>query len=1496
MAVRVNTKFVVAMLAVIAVMVAGMGAFYLYFGPSTPEEQRAEAEVLFERGEYAQAAALIGKAVFDDRNNVEMLLRFIEMTDKVQVKDEFAARKYIKEITDSYLQTTEAQPGNGELLDQYFQHLYDLAIYEGLGVFYITDLSERSSVKLKGSVTEEVRVVATRWRGISTVRLSDLDTTPEMHRQTYEDLTSSLELDPEDHLVLHHLAQWCLIEANRLDRARRPQSEVESLRAQAMEFSRATLDDENPDSKALMAHIDLLVILGAEHREEALALIDIAEERASQPDAPRWFVLRTAERLQMLDQELVRRDGNLPNTLNGILRANQLLKAAHEANPDDLIYQFQLGNSYRLLGQVDDAIAAFELSSEERERAHRHVMIRAKGINIQSKINLTDLKLRQLDQIQDAQAREQHIAEVEERLADLEIIASDAGEVNLLRGKLQMAKGEMTQALISLNKASQLLGGDDVEAVQLVAMVSEQLGQWGQAKQQLERLVELRPTLPGPRLGLAQMLIRSREFDAAQEQLIAARNLGDNSVRGVMLQAVIDSTRGKMDQAIIALESVDRELLDTQSQLLLVRLYASKDRVEDALSAATDFFNRDPSQLPMLRSMLALVTDPDEQLALIDQARKAGADARALNILQKAVESGGELSAEQVAVQMLENVNDPVVRRTLEIRQAYQRGDKEQARQELATLAQSNPDTPAVLVARFDIALFDEDYQVARQVAEVIRQKNLDLARGRFFLGRLSMAQGDWDQAIVEFREALELREVYSDGWMLLGESHIRANNPEAAVTALQRAIEQKPDSAKALGLLGQAYSMQAQHDDALDALRRAWQFQSSDLEAFNRYAAYEQSFGNVETALAIREKMAQAMPQAISNRQALALLYTQVDRAEDAVTTAKQLIDEGGLTRTNTVVLSEVYHLIDQPELGLTTIDRYLNSLGDDVEVFDYLIKARYLVKLQRGSEALAAYAQAREIEDPELQPATRELADLLFSRGGFARSVTLYESLHQQDPSDESVRLRLAEALVRSEQADQAGQYLSGMQDSISVLILRSMIAREQGQIDQARSYIDQAIDINPDAPKAKLVRAQLLADDPNSADMVITDLNRILDSKQGNQLLARTLLADVLLNRGDVEAAARELEAVLTRFPEHAASRQKLIQLYRTTERDLIAFKIAEQGFLLNPSDTRWARIMAQIATDQGNAEIASTAWGYVVRNAPSAESVYELGRAQIQARNPRSTLSLMEEHPEIVSSSAIVQGVRAQALWITGNREGAQRAFELALQRSARLGEIRLVMQSMFDVIGREQTLVTMDSLEQSSDPVWQFAMSQVEFQLGQWDAATTRLNMLFDENEELAPSLAGEARSMLATSYHQAGEFEQATKHYELALESNPNNIQVLNNFAFMLASDLDQASRALPYAEKAVELAFDNALIYDTLGWVQYQNGLYEKARDTLERSIALEPLAANHYHLSQVLIANQEMAGARQLLEQAIALAQQANDREYFAKAQELLESINTP
>jgi len=97
-------------------------------------------------------------------------------------------------------------------------------------------------------------------------------------------------------------------------------------------------------------------------------------------------------------------------------------------------------------------------------------------------------------------------------------------------------------------------------------------------------------------------------------------------------------------------------------------------------------------------------------------------------------------------------------------------------------------------------------------------------------------------------------------------------------------------------------------------------------------------------------------------------------------------------------------------------------------------------------------------------------------------------------------------------------------------------------------------------------------------------------------------------------------------------------------------------------------------------------------------------------------------------------------------------------------------------------------------------------------------------------------------------------WEDAKSAYEQALRLDPNNHNAMNNYAYFMSvrnEDLDYASEL---AEKAISFEPENSAYLDTVGWIYFKKGEYQKAKEYISRSIETGDASAEVFeHMGDV-------------------------------------------
>jgi Flp pilus assembly protein TadD len=153
--------------------------------------------------------------------------------------------------------------------------------------------------------------------------------------------------------------------------------------------------------------------------------------------------------------------------------------------------------------------------------------------------------------------------------------------------------------------------------------------------------------------------------------------------------------------------------------------------------------------------------------------------------------------------------------------------------------------------------------------------------------------------------------------------------------------------------------------------------------------------------------------------------------------------------------------------------------------------------------------------------------------------------------------------------------------------------------------------------------------------------------------------------------------------------------------------------------------------------------------------------------------------------------------------------------------------------------------------------------------GNYDQALAKLESALRVNPGSLQAL------MLSGVIHERikGDFAKAQAAYEKALAVNPRFAPAANNLAYLLTVRGGDKERALQLAQMAKEATPDDPSISDTLGWILYNRGVYERALTLLKESAAKLPENPEvQYHLGMAALKVGDTETAKKSLAAATA------------------------
>ncbi len=1025
------------------------------------------------------------------------------------------------------------------------------------------------------------------------------------------------------------------------------------------------------------------------------------------------------------------------------------------------------------------------------------------------------------------------------------------------------------------------------------------------------------PRALGLRMRAYQML---GQLDKAAQ---LSRRMGEGNTADELREATtVLFWEERYDEAEIILKSVlEREPQNPRAIQGLLSVYEKTGRLPEARSFASSLRKLDPENRRYQQYELMLRQDTDQK------------------------------TRDKLAEEWIQDEADPFTRFLALASFHNSRGAHETARDYLNKAEALRPDSGSIIEAQLKLALFDKNWDKAEEYARKHGEYDIDGTQGKVAQGRVALARGEaakadgraleaqdlFLKAIDRFRTGLAEFPSNLRGWSYLADAYMAAGRADEAKECLKRGMEIDPTdghinrsraaiaatesdsvterkhlelAAKELPSdpwIRRRLAIHRETDNPIEGIERRERIRKQtpdDLEnlvllarlyANPRIAKYEQAGdayrqaiqqSNDDPAIAREAAKFFALPAVNLPQEAEALLHRLLERAADK-----------GKKAVAAAFLAQFFESQDH----LHTADRwYRTAINLDPSRDILLVAAEYCARTGRPTDALEYFGRALSAADPPGPPQAGPT------------------SPGAGDPEmRRKIRARMIVLQLDQGEFDQAGplieKYMTDYPDDPQGMVFEGKYHRLAGDVEKAKQALNRHLEKNPQSAVALFQRGclHMLM---GSWELAVEDLKRSKSfDPDGMMFTHRISLADALVEAGRVTEAITELQSILDAAPENEPAAEALFNVYARRSQFAEAEKLVWQKKREFPSDYKWPMMLGRLGEASGDRakavagyEMAAEVGGYppdavralllAYKEAGQYQEIIQCATKKIPSARPQGEAP---QHRLLAGATPLDRSPEAMAAlaWAysrAGIEDECIAAFDRALAASA--GDFAAytgVVGEMASVLGNEAALERARS--QSSAAPDDVGKLQVLVHM-------LRLNNKLDEAIEVCDSIrekaskdkdrifAHLAKGLLLSM---GGENERAKTEYEAALRYDPNQPFTLNNLAYLLAEDLDNAAESLPYAKQACRLDPNNPDALDTYGWALAKTGNTGEALGRLLQAVELDranPIV--HYHLAMVHIQRGEYEPAKNRLDKAHSLAVKQDDTDLLPKITEAREA----
>lgn len=483
-----------------------------------------------------------------------------------------------------------------------------------------------------------------------------------------------------------------------------------------------------------------------------------------------------------------------------------------------------------------------------------------------------------------------------------------------------------------------------------------------------------------------------------------------------------------------------------------------------------------------------------------------------------------------------------------------------------------------------------------------------------------------------------------------------------------------------------------------------------------------------------------------------------------------------------------------------------------------NYYFMSGHMAKLEGDFETAADNFYKVLSIDPGARAVKRELVEVLFNMERAGEAVELAEGLLAETPDDVLLIEMLGQTYSARNEYDKAipmmEKLISLSPENTEAYLHLAVLYGSSEQVGKARKTLRQLLSVDKKAAISALYYIGVLtlgSGDLNNAESIFLELKEYgMDS---DSLYLN--LGAIKDKKGQHKRAETYYKKAIEVSPANLAAMENLAQLYIRTERPEDALRVLDEMEAIAPGNTDATRRRALLLINLSRFESAVVALKDVIKAEPEdMQFRYYLGLAYEEMGKYDEAIN---EYQKMIAAdpSNIKPYISLGYLYIQLDMyDEAEDAYTTLLSISEPMAEYYIYLGRIYSLKGEK------DKAEET-------------FLKG--------INS-FVENDEL--------HFNIAVLYEEKDDLDAMVKHLQSAIEINPEHAEALNFLGYSYADRGMNLEEALSLVTRSLALKPDNGYITDSLGWVYFKMGDYDKAIKTLRKAVKLvdsDPVIYEH-------------------------------------------------
>ncbi|MDR7132111.1 tetratricopeptide (TPR) repeat protein [Algoriphagus sp. 4150] len=496
------------------------------------------------------------------------------------------------------------------------------------------------------------------------------------------------------------------------------------------------------------------------------------------------------------------------------------------------------------------------------------------------------------------------------------------------------------------------------------------------------------------------------------------------------------------------------------------------------------------------------------------------------------------------------------------------------------------------------------------------------------------------------------------------------------------------------------------------------------------------------------------------------------------------------------------------------------------------YFIEGEKNLVLDEMEKAYFYFQKAMEFSPKE--PAIHyKVAEVLVKTNQAEKAMPYATKAAELDPENKYYSLMLAEIYTNLKQPLKAADILEKLtsdgENNQQYNLDLASIYLNSGELDKALTVLDRAEDYYGVMEPITLQKQRIYLN-KNNLSQAITEGEKLMEARPGNPAYVMNLV-EILYNNNRVDQALELVLGEIKKYPN-----QPELQMAAHT-------LLKDKGNI----DESIHYLYSAFASPDLDPEVKSKTF------------ISQLN--EIKTQNQEILLDSLETLMNMSSpdNDMIYAALGERKMREQKQAEGIEYFKKSLLINPKNAKMLEQVILGSFgenaDFIELEKfTILGVDEFPQK--PEFWFYDGVVKSAQKKDEEAVASLQKAIELNAGKNPQLDQVAYGALGSSLYNLGDKEEAFLNFDKALEINPNDEQVLNNYSYFLSLEKKNLEKAKTMSDKVVKRFPENGTFLDTHAWVLFQMEDYEGAKKFMDLALKheAEPSGVMLEHYGDIL------------------------------------------